>query len=87
MKNTPTFTVTMTYSGREFPITFEWVDSGIGAYECHGFRGNQVSWGAEATNWPPEFEELFGEDDAAMQDVLLQMENEVTEAEMVRRRG
>jgi hypothetical protein len=80
------FVTRKTHAGREFPIAFEWVDSGIGAYECHGFRGNDVSWGAEAVDWPDEFEELFGEDDDAMQAVLLQWENEVTDQEMVSRR-
>jgi hypothetical protein len=28
-------------------VTFKWVDNGIGAYECHGARGNHCQWEAE----------------------------------------
>jgi len=34
----------------ECSASFMWLDHGIGAYECHGFRGNQTAYAAELTN-------------------------------------
>ena len=41
-----TYTKEMSYLNEDFTVEFEFADTGIGSYECHGFKGNQVLWSA-----------------------------------------
>lgn len=76
MANHPTWTVSKTLKdGTTVDCTFQWVDNGIGAFECHGFKGTQTSWNAELIGTSKE----VSEDDA----ILLEQEETETRKKLI----
>jgi len=81
MKTYPIWKATKTNdNGKEVSAEFQLVDNGIGAYECHGFKGSQTLLNAEFVSceievsekeierWETEETEKFEEKRAADQE-------------------
>jgi len=77
-KNPPSWTKSIKVPNfGECSASFVWVDNGIGAYECHGFRGCQTAYTAELTDIKnPKGEQIYELLSAAE---INKIENEATE--------